>query len=189
MAKRRKTTRPTTELESAVLGVVWQDGPCTPYAIRQHFRDSRAPRWSGSAGAIYPLVQRLELRGLVRSKQGARGKREQRNYRITPRGLSAFRKWLKAPPGQTDATLVHDPLRTRLFFLAAIPRDEARSVVSEAIDALRREAAQAKEDCRKSANDKCPFSHFAARNALLLTRARIRWLTEVQEELGKRTGR
>ena len=187
MAKQRTTTNPTTELEAAVLGVVWRDGPCTPYAIRRHFRESRAPRWSGSAGAIYPLVKRLEVRGLVRSKHSARGKREQRNYRISPRGVAAFRHWLKAAPGLTEATLLHDPLRTRVLFLAALPRDEARSLVSDAVEALRREALQAKEDCRKSANDKCPFSYFSARNALLLTRVRIRWLIEIQEELGKHT--
>lgn len=188
MAKQRTAVSPATELEAAVLGVAWRDGPCTPYAIRQHFRESPAPRWSGSAGAIYPLVRRLESRGLVRSKQGARGQRRQRDYRITPRGMAAFRHWLRASPGPSDATLIHDPLRTRVLFLAALPENEARSVVSDAVDALRREALQAKEDCRKSANEKCLFSHFAARNALILTRARIRWLIEIQEELGKHAG-
>lgn len=187
MAKQKKSTNPATELEAAVLGVLWRDGPCTPYAIRQHFRESRTPRWSGSAGAIYPLVQRLEARGWVRSKHRARGKRAQRDYRITPRGVAAFRRWLKTPTGPIDGTLLHDPLRTRVLFMAALPRDEARSLVSDSIDALRREALQAKEDCRKSANDKCPFSYFSARNALLLTRVRIRWLIEIQEELGKHT--
>ena len=189
MARQRKDKSSATELEAAVLGVVWRDGPCTPYAIRQHFRESLTPRWSGSAGAIYPLVRRLESRGLVRSKSSARGKREQRDYRITPRGVTAFRQWLKTPPGPTDATLIHDPLRTRVLFLAALPRAQARSIISDAVDSLRREELQVKEACRKSANDKCPFLHLAARNALLLTRVRIRWLIEVQEELGKRAGR
>ena len=185
MAKRTKDTASTTELEAAVLGVVWQDGPCTPYAIRQHFRESRAPRFSGSAGTIYPLVRRLEARGLVASKHGARGKRAKRDYRITSSGTAMFRQWLRVPPGPNDSALVHDPLRTRVLFLAALPRDEARLFVSNALDALRRELPQAMEACRTSAKDKRPFSHFAARNALLLTRARIRWLIETQKELGK----
>ena len=187
MARQKKTANPATELEAAVLGVLWRDGLCTPYAIRQHFRESRSPRWSGSAGAIYPLARRLEMRGLVRSKHRVRGKREQRDYRITPRGVAALRKWIRTPLAQTEATLVHDPLRTRVFFLAAIPRDEARSFVSDALHALRLEALRAKEDCRNSANDKCSFSYLAARNALLVTRVRIRWLIEVREALGKRT--
>ncbi len=183
MAKPGKTGDPATELESAVLGVLWRDGPCTAYAIRQHFRESPAPRWSGSAGAIYPLVRRLESRGLVRSKQSARGQRRQQDYQITRRGLASFRQWLRASSGPSDATLIHDPLRTRMLFLAALPQDQARSFVSDAVDALRRDALQAKEDCRKRASDECPFSRLAARNALLLTRARLRWLMEVQEEL------
>ena len=102
--------------------------------------------------------------------------------------MAELREWIKALPGGTNAALVHDPLRTKVLFLEALPRDEARSLVSDCIDALRQEAEQAKEDCRKSANDKCPFSHFAARNAFLVTRVRIRWLNEVQKELEKRAG-
>ena len=186
MARRKMSTKPATELEAAVLGVVWRNGPCTPYAIRQHFSESRTPRWSGSAGAIYPLVRRLEVRGLVRSKHTARGKRTQRDYRITPIGVAAFRHWLKATPGVMDTTLVHDPLRTRVLFLAALPQNEVQPFLSDAIDALRREERLSKADCHKSANNKCLFSHFAAKNALLLTRVRIRWLIEIQTELGKR---
>ena len=93
---------------------------------------------------------------------------------------------LKAAPGITDTTLVHDPLRTRVLFLAALPQNEVQPFLSDAIDALRREERLSKADCHKSANNKCPFAHFAAKNALLLTRVRIRWLIEIQKELGKR---
>ena len=75
-----------------------------------------------------------------------------------------------------------------MLFLAVLPRGEARSFVSEAVDALRLEELRAKEDCRERPNDKCPFAYLAARNALLLTRVRIRWLIEVQEELCKSAG-
>ncbi len=183
MAKQSKTTNAATELEAAVLGVVWRDGPCTRYAIRQDFRESRAPRWSGSAGAIYPLVQRLELRGLVRSKSTVRGKRPQRDYRITPRGRSVFERWLRAPFGPAEAALLHDPLRTWVLFLDALPLDEARSLVSGAIEVLGQEVLRSKEDFREHANDKSPLSRLAARNALLLSQARIRWLVEVKEAL------
>ena len=54
-----------TDLEQAALGVVWRDGPCTPYQVRKQFLDSPTPSWSGSAGTIYPLMRRLEDMGLV----------------------------------------------------------------------------------------------------------------------------
>src|SRR6476659_7226575 len=55
-----------TELEQCVLGVIWRDGPMTAYEIAALFTKSLSPYWSGSAGAIYPVVQRLRKRGLVR---------------------------------------------------------------------------------------------------------------------------
>ena len=57
--------RTTSELEGAVLGVIWQEGPCTAYTIRKQFVASPSPQWSGSAGAIYPLVRRLEKKRLL----------------------------------------------------------------------------------------------------------------------------
>ena len=122
MPREEATGRPT-DLEAAVLAVVWRDGPCTAYAIRQHFRQSPTPRWSGSAGAIYPLVRRLEARGLLRSTPGKVGARNQRDCELTAEGLAALRRWLRVP-SEVDTALLHDPLRTRVLFLSALsPRD------------------------------------------------------------------
>lgn len=186
MAKQKSSTTDATELESAVLAVVWREGPCTPYAIRQHFLESRTPRWSGSAGAIYPLVRRLETRGLVRSTSNARGRRAQRDYRITRLGGAALKRWLRAPISSGDETLIHDPLRTRMLFLRALPREEALSFVSHALVAMRRTLHQTQEDCRRNPVGEDQFAHFAVRNALLVTRARVKWLAEVQRMLHKK---
>lgn len=183
VAKQNSSTTNTTELEAAVLGVVWQECPCTRYAIRQHFLESRAPRWSGSAGAIYPLVRRLETRGLLRSESSAQGRRARRDYRITRLGGTALRRWLRMPIAQGDATLIHDPLRTRMLFLSALPCEEALSFVSDALEALRRALRQAQEDCRENPLREDRFAHFAAKNALLVTRARVKWLAEVHAHL------
>ncbi len=183
MARQKGGTTGTTELEAAVLGVVWQEGPCTPYAIRQHFLESPAPRFSGSAGAIYPLVRRLETRGLVRSTPSARGRRAQRDFRITRLGGTALKRWVRAPMALGDGTLIHDPLRTRMLFLSALPREEALSFVSDALVVLRRTLQHSQKDCRENAIRQNQFAHFAARNALLVTRARVNWLVEVQGRL------
>ncbi len=183
MARQKSGTTDTTELEAAVLGVVWQEGPCTPYAIRQHFLESRAPRWSGSAGAIYPLVRRLETRGLVRSTPSVRGRRAHCNFRITRLGGTALKRWVRAPIALGDGTMIHDPLRTRMLFLSALPREEALSFVSDALGALRRALQQAQKDCREKPVGEDQFAHFAARNALLVARARVKWLAEVQGRL------
>jgi DNA-binding PadR family transcriptional regulator len=54
-------------LEGCVLGILWERGPCTAYAARKVLRESPSPYWSGSAGAVYPLLARLEGRRLVRA--------------------------------------------------------------------------------------------------------------------------
>ena len=74
--------RELSELEYVVLGVVRQEAPCTPYVIRQVFAHSPSSYWSGSAGAIYPLVRRLERRGLLESTERRRGSRTSRECRL-----------------------------------------------------------------------------------------------------------
>jgi hypothetical protein len=71
-----------------------------------------------------------------------------------------------------------------MLFLSALPREEALSFVSDALAALRRALQHAQKDCRENPAGDNQFAHFAARNALLVTRARVKWLAEVQARLG-----
>ena len=171
IARKGALPRPT-DMEAVVLAVVWRDGPCTPYAIRQHFRESPTPRWSGSAGAIYPLVRRLEARGLLQSTPEKVGARKQRNYELTADGLAVLRSWLSAP-AELDTAVLHDPLRTKVLFLSALSPKESRDFVSEALEALRRQLTAIRAAYRKEAGEGSRDSYLAARNALLLARARV----------------
>src|SRR6185436_18926108 len=84
MSKGRSTRRiAATDLEQTVLGIVWRDGPCTPYHVRSVLLRSPSSHWSGSAGAIYPLVKRLEARGLARSRAVRTGRRAGREVELT----------------------------------------------------------------------------------------------------------
>ena len=126
--------RALTELEGAVLGVVVRDGPCTPYAVKELFRASPSEFWSGSAGAIYPLMKRLEQRGLVASEGGSTGRRGHRTYRVTQGGRRAFVRWMT--DAERAAAIGFDPLRTRLVFLDHLSersRAEFRRVVGAAL--------------------------------------------------------
>lgn len=129
--------RALTELEGAALGVVLRDGPCTSYAVKELFRASPSDFWSGSAGSIYPLMQRLEKRGLVASEQGSTGRRGRRDYRITAAGRRAFNRWLT--DAERAAGMGFDPLRTRLVFfdqLSQKARGRFHEAVLAAMDAL-----------------------------------------------------
>lgn len=125
-----------SELECFVLGLVWQLGPSSPYDVRRHMRASPSTQWSASAGAIYPLFQRLERQGLLASEPSARGKRERRLYAITTPGLRELRAWIGPPLRDEAVTVTHDPLRSRVRFLGALTPAQRSRWLRAAMDAL-----------------------------------------------------
>ena len=182
-------SRTTSEMEGAVLGVVSQEGPCTAYAIRRRFLDSPSPRWSGSAGAIYPLVKRLEGRGLISSTVQKGSRRKGRLYSLTPAGLGVLKSWL-APPLDPLATGVPpDPLRTRLSFLGALTPAERRDFIREALAGNKAQIKVVKADLRGSPRKDDPWRHLVARGALASLRARQAWLREVGKALALKPSR
>ena len=175
----------TSELESVVLGLVWLDGPCTPYSIRQHFLSSPTPGWSGSAGAIYPLVRRLQERGLLRSEKDGDDGRGARHYTISKEGRRALIEWL-APPKEaapSEFALGADYLRTRMFFLEALPASRLPRFLKEVEEQLSEQVRRMEQEWRKRKNIADRFERLAARGALILSRARARWWNEVMETL------
>ena len=108
--------KPLTDLEAAVLGDVQRNQPCTAHFIRTRFRDSPTARFSDSAGSIYPLMKRLQERGLVIAKTRRVGQRHVCYYSCSKKGLKSLRRWV-GPPIDQDITQNYDPLRTRMMFL------------------------------------------------------------------------
>lgn len=175
-----------TELEGCVLGVVRVKGPCTPYAIRRVFVDSPSPWWSGSAGAIYPLVRRLEAAGLIRSERLATGRRKGKLCRLTRPGAAALRAWLGPPMPDWVVGVPMDPLRTRLEFIRALPPARRRAFLEEAEAGVRLHLAKVRGDLRaqKAAGDRLAW--LASRGANRMMRARLAWIREARAVLGRR---
>lgn len=174
-----------TELEQCVLGIVWQSGPITAYEIAKPFAQSPSTYWSGSAGAIYPLVKRLEEKGLLQGETAKWNSRQKRTFTITPEGLRELREWL-APPFTPDVGAVSfDPVRTRMSFLGALPQrqrerfvDEAERVIKEHLEELRK--IHAAELAKGNV-----FEALAGRGGIHELEARLKWLAEVRRELVK----
>ena len=111
-----------TELEGAILGVLRDGRAVTPYAVRRQFQISISAEWSGSAGAVYPAIRRMEKAQLVSAKAQKDG-RGTKFYALTAKGRRAHNAWLcdvkrAAGPGL-------DPFRIRAtmwFFLPAKKR-------------------------------------------------------------------
>lgn len=180
---------PRSDLEGIVLGLIWSAGRCTAYAVRRTVQRSLSAQWSGSAGAIYPAVTRLEKRGLLRAQKAATGKRPSRQLAVTPAGRQALRTWVGPSLSEAAAEIPVDPLRTRLRFLGVVPAGRRSAILEEARAVLSRqlEAVERDWEARRDAGD--PFSEAMARGVLLTMRARLQWLDELREAQQRRGSR
>lgn len=133
-----QTMRTLTNLENVLLAQLFHRQECTAHELRRNFAESSSARYSGSAGAIYPTIRRLESFGLVASRPDSRGRQSRRLYRITQSGRAAMRDWLlDLKPGETFAD---DPIRTRFQYLSAFSRDEQLGWLQRADATLARQA-------------------------------------------------
>jgi DNA-binding PadR family transcriptional regulator len=186
MATQRKKLRPSggqlSEIEACVLALVSVDGPSTPYAIRKVFLDSPSPLWSGSAGTIYPLIERLLRRRLIRSKLCLTGKRRGHQISLTTAGSRVLQLWLSLPIPEWVAGVPPDPLRTRVRFLGAINPNQQRAFLQSAYQLTQAHLRAVEADCeRKRAEGE--FQYLTARGALLSMQSRWTFLQEVANVL------
>jgi DNA-binding PadR family transcriptional regulator len=172
-----------TELESCVLGVVWQEGPLTAYEIAKPFAESQSSYWSGSAGAIYPLVKRLEEKGLVRGDVTQWNSRKKRTFTITDEGLAELRTWLSPPFPDSAGAASFDPIRTRLSFLEALPKRTRRRFLDDAERVIREQLAILEEFEAAERDRGAHLSAITAVGAVFELQARLEWLAVVREEL------
>lgn len=180
-----------TDLEQTVLGVVWLNQPCTAYRVRKVFLDSLSSHWSGSAGAIYPAVRRLERDGLVRSAARRADGRASRLYRATERGLRQLRAWLRPPLPDAAALMNYDPLRVRLRFLAALPPEERRAMIADARQRLAAHLERIDLQTRADQASGDAFRYLVGRGAQRSVEAQVAWLDEaacVLEQEASRRG-
>jgi DNA-binding PadR family transcriptional regulator len=89
--------RHLTNLEHLLLGLLHQK-PATGYTLRKSFSSTPLGHYSDSPGSIYPALQRLRCRNLLRplEDQPANG-RGKVVLSLTPQGLAELRSWLQRP--------------------------------------------------------------------------------------------
>lgn len=118
-----------TDLEGAALAEVAERGAATSYVISQAFARSPSEYWSGSAGAVYPLIKRLAARGLLEPSAAAAGKRQRIDYQVTAEGRAALEVWLL--DAERAAGMGFDPLRTRLAHLHLVTPEQRRAFLHQ----------------------------------------------------------
>jgi len=176
MGRERRQERNRSELECFVLGVVWQLGPCTAYELRVHMARSPSTQWSGSAGAIYPLVKRLAKQRLLAARQVWNGAREGRLYRITPAGRRMLRRWIGPPLSPAAITVSYDPLRSRARFLRLVSPAEREAWIAAAGRALDEVEARVRAWEAEFAAAVEPFAVGLTQSGEIEVAGRRRWL-------------
>ena len=174
-------------MEACVLALIWSAGPSTPYAVRQVFLKSPSPQWSGSAGSIYPLVERLERRKLIRSTVHSTGRRESHLLSVTPAGIRAVERWLEPAIPDWVWGVPADPLRTRIRFLGALPPAKQRAFLKSAQQSVERYLAEMRRDYQRR-RAKGGFELWMARGAMMAMRTRLSWLRQLARAVGSRPG-
>jgi PadR family transcriptional regulator, regulatory protein AphA len=99
--------------EFAILGLL-AEAPSSGYDIKREVEERLSHFWSESFGHIYPMLRRLDQKGLVeKSVQRQSGKPDRKVYAITPAGRDALEGWFAEPPAPQRP---RNELLLRLFF-------------------------------------------------------------------------
>lgn len=126
--------RELKDLEAYILGVIGEQQPCSPYFVHKTFLASPSLFFSGSAGAIYPAINRLEKRGILKSaRSGTRGK-PSKSLTITAKGEKEYLAWFFDSQKAGDPGF--DPLRGRVSMIGALKSKGRMEVFQRLIAAV-----------------------------------------------------
>lgn len=112
--------RRLTNLEHLLLGLLHQK-PASGYALRKSFSSTPLGHYSDSPGSIYPALNRLHRRGLVRpiKDQPSTGRGTQL-FSLTAQGLAALRSWLQHPVTLEEVRSDAEGIMLRFVFSAQV---------------------------------------------------------------------
>ncbi|HCT79077.1 MAG TPA: PadR family transcriptional regulator [Micromonosporaceae bacterium] len=131
---------------AAVLGLL-HEGAMTGGQLMAAAERRLGPYWSMTRSQVYRELPVLASMGYV--KAGKQGQRASQPYSITPKGKTAFSRWLSEEPGRE---LVRNPYALRVAFGNALGtggsklRKEAEEYHNEALSEAREQAKEAKRE-------------------------------------------
>ncbi|MFM9995125.1 MAG: PadR family transcriptional regulator [Phycisphaerales bacterium] len=172
-----------SELECFTLGLIWRHGPCSAYDVRMLMQDSPSTQWSASAGAIYPLIRKLEREKLVAGKDEPHGRRARRVFRATRAGQHVLRDWIGPPLAPEAVTVAYDPLRSRARFLSVLPARSRARWVAAALGALDEVARRVKAWDAKYGGRRDAIGAAITRSGELDLSSRRAWLRALERAL------
>jgi DNA-binding PadR family transcriptional regulator len=148
--------------------------PATAYQLSKIYAESPVSNYGTSKGKIYPLIQRLEQRGLLKKRTVPGDSRGAELLESTPAGQHAVGEWvMDLRPGHF---LPDDPLRTRLQSLDLLTYDQQLEWIVNAKEGLQRKLEELEA---YGLTVTVPFKEQVHDSARTSVRTRMDWLDRV----------
>lgn len=164
--------------EGIFLSLVRRLQPTTAYQVAKVYEQSPVTNYKTHKGKIYPIIARLEARGLLEKRQVAGDGRGTEAISCTAAGEEALREWvMRSDPGHL---LTDDPLRMKVQTFDVLSNHERLTWIANTRDLLRRKLAEVEEYGRSV---DLPFKDFVHDNAVRSIRTRIDWLDSLTASL------
>lgn len=167
-----------TEDEGIFLALLVRVEPATAYQLSKIYAESPVSNFGTSKGKIYPLIQRLEKRGLLKKKPVVGDSRGSELLSATANGRKAVREWVMEL--KPDHFLVDDPLRTRLQSFDLLTAHQQLEWIEKAREGLQRKLEELEA---YGAAVTVPFKELVHDNAVATVHSRMDWLDRLQRSL------
>ena len=180
-----------TPFEHVLLGMVFIQ-PSSGYDLKRRFATSPMGVYQPSSGALYPALDRLEQRGLLRSEalRPAAGGRPRRVYRLTADGRQAHLGWVREPvhPETVSQDLGLHLLRF-VMMTDVLRDDEVLGFLDSLRAALARFVATLEQVSAGPDLAASPAARLAVEHGLAVHRASLAWTGQAISTLAARTAR
>ncbi len=166
----------TTTLGYALLGLLHQESR-SGYDLRKVFETTPMAHYSGSPGAIYPALRKLERNSLIHGKvERGNTLRPRQVFRPTPAGTEAFQTWLTRDIRREDVVWHIDELMLRFAFHSFLKDDSAtRSFLNDFLREVEGYLRELRKQLKMMPANTPVQGRLALESGIELYKARSRW--------------
>jgi len=147
------------------------------YDLRKVFASTAMGSFSDSPGAIYPALGRLEKRGLVKGTvEESSSLRKRRVFKVTAKGATALKAWLKRPVTQDDVMRRIGELMLRFAFMDdALGAEQTTEFLREYAERLSEYMPSLKEFHKAQASTMPMSARLAFESGIEEYEVRLKW--------------
>ena len=166
-------------MEEVILGFL-SLADMTGYDIKQLISISTSFFYNASYGSIYPILRRLEKRGLVKSREVIEGRKVKVVYSITDDGRKEFLDWLEKPAAPAN---IRYEFLVKLFFARYLPKDKLLKMISDHIAEIRTALEELKDIKKRVKNHADIYHTYTLKFGIDFFTFLLKWYENLYEEI------